>query len=322
MTPIDNDVDPKRLRCRRFSGLLHLVAVLLLIIWEMLIPAPVDAADRVWLEPARATPSQGDWFPRSVEVVSCRIVAFDDQQIRLVREGQGAETVMPAGRVLWIEPDEVSDFERNMISLFKQGEYARSLSGLPDALRSRPPVWRQQWLTMLSATSAWKSGKAEIALELVGQLDRRPLPAMVLAWLPIAWRNGAQPGVAITIAKQRLQDSSSAVRLVAASWLLSSPDRGQGVAIINELKQDPRVEIAQLAEILSWRTATPPQVGQSSRTWEKRIEALPMALQTGPSRLLANKLQASGQEDAAKRLQWSLDLTPVYKLEQMNQDQQ
>ena len=145
---------------------------------------------------------------------------------------------------------------------------------------------------------------------------------MVLAWLPIAWRNGAQPGVAITIAKQRLQDSSSAVRLVAASWLLSSPDRGQGVAIINELKQDPRVEIAQLAEILSWRTATPPQVGQSSRTWEKRIEALPMALQTGPSRLLANKLQASGQEDAAKRLQWSLDLTPVYKLEQMNQDQQ
>ena len=324
MKPIENDV-PSQRPCRgRFPGLtsvpcglMQLVALLLLIIAEMLVLAPIDAADRVWLEPAPPTPSQGDWFPRSVEMMSCRMVAFDAQQLRVVREGQDAETVMPAARVLWIEPDVVSDPERNMIKLFKQGEYARSLSGLPEALENRPPVWRQQWLTMVSATSAWKSGSPKIALELVGQLDRRPLPAMVLGWLPIAWINGSQSGAVITAAKQRLQDPSAAVRLVAASWLLSSPDRNQVLTIINQLKQDPRIEIAELAEVLSWRTATPPQVGQLSGTWEKRMNALPMALQTGPARLLVNKLQASGQPEAAKRLQWSLELTPVYDLKQM-----
>jgi|TARA_B110000495_G_C22915742_1_gene534902 hypothetical protein len=329
MTPIDNDVESLQPRSGRLSGVMsvpfgrvHLIADVLFIMVATLSLAPLDAADRVWLEPARPTSSQSTWFPRSVEIVSGRIVAFDSQQLRLVREGQGTETVTSAGRVLWIEPDEVSDLEQKLIHLFKQGEYARSLSELRDALNHRPPVWRQQWLTMLSATSAWKSGNAKLALELVGQLDRRPLPAMVLAWLPIAWTNGAQPAVVIATAQARLQDTSTAVRLVAASWLLSSPDRNQGLAVINQLKQDPRIEIAQIAEVLSWRMTPPPQVAKLSSTWEKRIDTLPLALQTGPSRLLVNKLEASGQSESAKRLQWSLELTPVYALGQINQDQQ
>ena len=274
------------------------------------------AADRIWLEPAQPTVGQGDWYPRNIEVLSGRVVALDAEQLRVIPEGQNAETVTSAARVLWVEPEQVSDLEKGMIDLFKGGKYAQSLSGLPDALKSRPPVWRQQWLTMLSANSAWLGGRPAVALELVGQLDRRPLPAMVLAWLPIAWENGAQSAVIVRAAKERAQDPSAAVRLVVASWLLSSADRNQGLQIIKELVQDSATskDISRLARVLSWRFTPPPQVAALRPTWEKQIAALPMAIQSGPSRLLMNKLRSSGQAEEAKRLQLSLELTPVYGL--------
>lgn len=274
------------------------------------------AADRIWLEPAQPAVGQGDWYPRNIEVLSGRVVALDAEQFRMIPEGQNAEVVTSAARVLWIEPEQVSDLEKSMIDFFKEGKYAQSLSGLPDALKSRPPVWRQQWLTMLSANSAWLGGRPSIALELVGQLDRRPLPAMVVAWLPIAWENGGQPAAVVRAAKERAQDSSAAVRLVVASWLLSSADRNQGLQIINELVKDSGTSkaISQLARVLSWRVTPPPQVAALRPTWEKQIAALPMATQTGPSRLLMNKLRASGQAEEAKRLQLSFELTPVYGL--------
>ena len=326
MSSIKKNVNFMRRRLSRVLvvkiGCLHLrrsIAFVFSIILFNIILDWAWAADRIWLEPTPPTAVQGDWFPRTIEVFSGRVAAFDSQRLRVVREGQDAEMVISAARVLWIEPDQVSELETNMISLFKQREYAKSLSGLPDALQNRPAVWRQQWLTMLSANSAWKSGRASIGLELVGQLDRRPLPAMVLAWLPIAWENGAQPATVVRAANERLQDPSAAVRLVAASWLLSSTDRKQGLQAIKELVKDPETsnEISQLARILSWRVTPPPQVAALRIEWEKQIDALPMAIQTGPTRLLMNKLQTSGQAEEAKRLKLSLELTPIYGLKQL-----
>lgn len=295
---------------------MRLSFLLLLIVGFITYSDGISAADRIWLEPSRSKVGQGDWYPRSIEVFSGSVVALDAEQFRVIPAGQNAETVKSAARVLWVEPEQVSDLEKSLINFFKQGKYTQSLSGLPAALKSRPPVWRQQWLTMLSANSAWLGGRAPVALELVGQLDRRSLPAMVLAWLPIAWENGAQPPLVVRAAKERAQDSSAAVRLVAASWLLSSAARNQGLQIINELVKDSETskDISQLARILSWRVTPPPQVAALRATWEKQIAALPMAMQTGPSRLLLNKLRASGQAEEAKRLQLSLELTPVYGL--------
>ena len=169
-----------------------------------------------------------------------------------------SQTIVAASRVLWIEPETVSALESEMIALFAAEKHAEALARLPAVLQQRPPVWRQQWITMLAAVAAWKSGRSKIALELVSQLDRRPLPPIAIAWLPIAWQNGVQPADAVAIAKARISDPSPAVQLVAASWLLSSPDRSQASTVLQRLQTEPRVEISRLAEILQWRTATPP----------------------------------------------------------------
>jgi hypothetical protein len=272
----------------------------------------VQAADRVWLEPQRPTSTQSDWYPRAIEIRSGEVLEFDAEQLRLLVTGDEAATTVAASRVLWIEPGNISELEVEAIKLFVAGDHAQSLTKLPSVLKQRPPIWRQQWITMLAACAAWKSGRSKIALELVSQLDRRPLPPIALAWLPVAWQNGAQTADAVTEAKSRLADSSAAVQLVAASWLLSSPDRNQAAAVLNKLQTQDRADIARLAEILLWRTATPPQVIESAQSWQSKVDGLPMVLQIGPTETLIDKLRSAGQSDAADRLQWSLDLTPIH----------
>jgi hypothetical protein len=272
----------------------------------------LSAADRVWLEPPRPTSSQSRWYPRAIESRSGTVVALDARQLRLRPAASETETLIAAHRVIWAEPETASELESEAIQLFVDGKHAESLSRLPSILEQRPPVWRQQWLTMMAAVAAWKSGRSGISLELVSQLDRRPLPPLAIAWLPVAWKNGAQRPDAVTAAKQRLSDPSPAVQLVAASWLLSSPDRNRTVAVLNHLQSGQRVEIAQLAEVLLWRAATPPHVIQSATEWQTKLEALPMVLQVGPTKTLIDKLRSAGQTEAADRLQWSLDLTPIH----------
>ena len=271
-----------------------------------------QTADRVWLEPQRPTSTQSNWYPRAIEIRSGEVLEFDAKQLRLLLTGDEAETTVAASRVLWIEPGNISELEVEAIRLFVAGEHAQSLATLPSVLKQRPPVWRQQWITMLAACAAWKSGRSKIALELVAQLDRRSLPPIAIAWLPVAWQNGPQPADAVIEAKNRLADLSAAVQLVAASWLLSSPARNQASAVLTKLQTQDRADIARLAEILLWRTATPPQVIESAESWQSKVDALPMVLQIGPMGTLIEKLRSAGQSDAAERLQWSLDLTPIH----------
>ncbi len=269
-------------------------------------------ADQIWIEPPRPTSTQSDWYPRAIETQSGTVLQFDSEQLRFQPSGDAEEKVIAAARVLWIEPDQVTDVEADALRLFASGEYSSSLLKLPEILAAKPPVWRQQWITMTAAVAAWKSGRADISLELVSQLDRRPLPPVAIAWLPIAWTNRPQAANVVDAANSRLADPSPVVRLVAASWLLSSPQRSQAIAALKQLEAQDRKEIARFARILSWRAASPPEVVELSSGWEAAIDSLPMVWQTGPLTLLIDKLRSANQLEAANRLRWSLELTPIH----------
>lgn len=272
----------------------------------------VLAEDRIRIQPQQPTPSESDWYPGIVQAVVAQIKQFDDRQLRFVESGSDAETTISADRVIWIEPEQRSDVESVAVGLFKTGEYAQSLQKLPEILQQRPPIWHQQWLTMMASVAAARCGRCNVSLELVSQLDRRPLPPLVLAWLPIQWQNGKPTADAEAQAIRRLDDSSPLVQLVTASWLLSTKHRSQSIAVLNVLKESERTEIRSLAEVLSWRTATPPEVIQSARRWQQHVDALPMVWQSGPTQTLIDKFQSAGLSDQADRLKWSLELTPIH----------
>lgn len=270
-------------------------------------------ADTVWLQPMPPTKTQSDWYPRSIEVIAGDVIDFDAKRLRITIDGDDVESIYAGWRVIWIEPSDASGLQSEAIALFDAGRNAECLSKLPAVLEERPPVWRQQWLTMMAASAAMKSSRGDIALELVSQIDRRSHPLLVTSWFPIAWRNGVQPVAIVQAARKRLQDPSPAVRLVAASWLLSSADRGEAAATLKTLAgQTDRREIAMLAKCVLWRTATPPDVVASMRSWHQELKRLPIALQTGPMQTMADKFESAGKPDAAKAWKLALELTPIH----------
>jgi len=216
------------------------------------------ADDRIWIEPPRPTSAQSDWYPAAIKSISAKVVRFDAKQLHWIATGQDSETRVSAGRVIWIEPDQRSENEIEAIKLFQEGRYADCLERLPEVLQQRPPVWRQQSITMMAAVAASRCGRCKISLELVSQLDRRSLPPVVVAWLPIHWQNQKPSSDAVTQANARLSDRSPLVQLVAASWLLSSSDRSEALKVLKTLQGSKRIEVRSFAEMLRWRTATPP----------------------------------------------------------------
>lgn len=270
-----------------------------------------DSLDRIWIEPPPRVSSESDWYPRSIAVRLGEIKQFDAESLRIVFAGDEAETLIAADRVVWIERAGSSQQERAAVAMFREGNYAESLRPLLDVLAERPPVWRQQSLSMMAAYAAWRSSRERIALEVVDQLDERPLPPLTLAWLPIDWSGERSSAAARDLAVARLDDASPAVRLVSASWLLSGATRGQAIAVLQSLSTAAeRPQIARLAACLQWRVAAPPEVKASSEKWRTQLDEMPLALQVGPTLTLIDKWRAAGNAEAARQLEMSLQLTP------------
>ncbi|MEM8665921.1 MAG: hypothetical protein AAGG48_00290 [Planctomycetota bacterium] len=274
------------------------------------------AADRVWLQPRLSTSNDvsDSWFAPGIQTIVGKVNRYDAQVLEIERIDSTDLTQISPDRVIWIQSAGFKQLEQPMVDLYAAGDYATSLTKLRAILEQRPAVWRQQWITMLAANAALRSGRSEIAINLVSQLDRRPLPPVVIAWLPIAWKRGVSASGVVEQAAPRLTDSSEAVRLVAASWLISSAKRNDAITVLKQLRQSERREIALLAEALLWRTASPPDVKRSAEQWEKRLSAMPLVLQPGPTQTLADQFQAVGLSADAERLRWSMELTPIHKL--------
>ncbi|MGC6441220.1 MAG: hypothetical protein ACON4H_01060 [Rubripirellula sp.] len=268
-------------------------------------------ADTIWLAPNDSTTQVQNWYVKSVEKLRGEVKQFDDNAIIIIEESSSREVRHVSSRVLWIEWDDQSDLDKQLCSAFANGRDQEVLAGLSEVLNQRPPVWRQQWLTMLGTVSAWRTHRGRISLELVSQLDKRPLPLMTVAWLPISWTNRVETDVVVRDAVDRIDDPSELVRLAASSWLLTSAHRELAIETLERLMQSERKEVELLAETLSWRIKSPIEAKQSVKQWKEFVANLPLVLQTGPIILLRDKLESAGDESTAKLLEWSLDVSPL-----------
>lgn len=268
--------------------------------------------DTVFVTPPNATGSDSTWYPRPIKHLSGKVVSLDNKALKFIVSGDQVPTQMAAYRLVWIRPGSVSAEQSAALKLFADEDYSAAVTPLIESVSQRPPVWRQQMLLMLAANAAWRSRRSKVSLELVAQLDARPLPPCTIAWLPIAWR-GQRPQVAtIDAAETRITDDSPTVRLVAASWLLSSPSRQKAAQVLKQLAvANDRPVIARLAESVLWASATPPEVIKKHREWEKKVDAMPLAIQTGPRLLLATKSESAGLTTFAKKQRLALELTPA-----------
>ncbi len=276
---------------------------------------PADFQHTVRLAPsltARATDTVR-WHPRPLTTLTGKITLFDAEQIQVLGNDQSVPTGYAADRVVDVAFTQTPEDQRQALALFEQKNFSAALPALIRCISdreadNRPPVWRQQWLSMLAAQAAMRSKRGKIAIELVKQLDDRPLPLMVLGLLPLDWTGNAGNELS-EAAVQAAASGSPAVKLVAASWLLRSAEyRSSAETALRRLaNRRDRPALAQLADRLLWRTKAPPEIQADVMAWEDQIQSLPMALQAGPMIGLFHVARQAGLQDVARK--WELLLT-------------
>lgn len=289
---------------KRFSFVLVFCCAFLLAMKPVGAQEPLD---QVWFEPAPLQRGETAFTPRKLIRMTGTVKVLDDRLFEFEPSGSSDAVRVDALRLVWAEPDITEPNAKAAMEAYRSGKHRESIPLFLEAVSARPPVWRAQWLSMHLWQAAYESGRYPATLELVKQIDARPLSPMILGGLPIHWLTTRLPDEAVNAARATLasSDSLDATNLTAASWLLGHPDREQAVAILLAIsEQNARPALAQLATALLWQRATPPEVLSESGRWKARLETFPLTLTPGPTFLVGKRLEAAGREDDA--LEWYL----------------
>jgi hypothetical protein len=272
--------------------------------------------DQVWIEPQATTSNEQVFTPRSLIRKDGEVVSIDDKTIVFTPKNETEPVQIASSRVVWIEPGFEDAASITAVETFRSGKTNPSISLLLDVVAAGPAVWRAQWLSMHLWQAAFQEQKYPAALELVNQIDARPLPPMILGGLPIQWSGERLPVAAIDAARNILATVNAAdkqpkaVRLVAASWLLNEPNENVAEETLRTFSlQKERPALAQLATVLLWRKALPPEVIANRDAWDERLTKMPLTLIPGPRFLAGERYEAAGQSDHALEMYLSLALT-------------
>lgn len=274
-------------------------------------PSPEDAlgradgpVDRVWHEPPPRPSGASTWLPQPIHETAGTIAQMAGDTLRMESPSEDKPVYIAVDRIVWIEPAWSSPEAREGMQAFEERRYAESIPQLLKAVQLGPPPWQQQWLSAHLAMAATEANRHPAALELVGQLDRSGMPLPMLALLPIRWTSRPVEPAAVASARERIDAAEPAVRLVAASWLLSNTaTRTRAERTLEALATDAANPwIARLAEAVLWRRTPVPRIESDAPGWLEKIDRLPIALQGGPLLCAADRLEAAGHGEQAREL--------------------
>lgn len=266
---------------------------------------PLEPVDRIWHEPPSRASNASTWLPQPIIETAGAIEQMTVETLRVDGPSDDdSPTTIAVDRIVWIEPAWNSSQAREGMQQFEAGRYAEAIPPLLEAVRLGPPAWQQQWLSAHMAIAAHETSRYPAALELVGQLERSGMPVPMLALLPIRWTSRPVEPPAVQAARARVNAAEPAVRLVAASWLLSNTaTRAQAERTLDALVVDSeRPWVARLAEAVRWRRTPVPQIEAEAPGWLAKIDRLPIALQGGPLLCAADRLEAVGRGEQAREL--------------------
>lgn len=267
---------------------------------------------RVWYEPLPPMSNQTGFLPRSLIEAKGEIVDFTAEAVRIQQANVRQADSIAAQRIVWIAPDwQIAEAASGM-KAFEEGDYPAAIQQLTQALPQRPPVWQQQWILAHLTAAAHQVGKHAEALQLIGLLQQSNPPSFMLGLMPIHWTNRPLPASAVAAARQAIGAEDPAVRLVAASWLLSSAeDRVIAERTLDAIvNQRDAMVLARMAAFVRWRRTPVPQIAAASERWIAAVDQLPIALQGGPLLFIADRFDAIGSTAEAK--EWYLKVALLH----------
>lgn len=239
--------------------------------------------------------------------VSGEVLDFNGQQLRL-RAASGGESTIPTSRVLdiettWTESHVEAD------RLFAERQFAEARSKYRVAIQDEQREWARRRILAQIVRADVATGDVESASVDFLQLAAADPTLQYFDAIPLAW-NPYEPTASFERrAKAWLAGESAAGRLVAASWLLSTSQRGTATAALRQLTNDADPRLSQIATAQLWRTQLVTASVEELGRWEKQIDRIPAPLRAGPYYTLGRAL--ARHDDQHERAALTLLRLPV-----------
>lgn len=226
------------------------------------------------------------------------IVEFTGEDLR-IRQTSGRQNLIPTEKVIEIRSPWTPQQTKGD-TLFAEGKFSEAIEQYTEAVRIEHRIWakrkilaKQVWC--LRATKNFEQA-CVVFLSIVGNDPT----TQYFDSIPLAWMT-KQPNLNLERrAKTWLADDSEPVeQLIAASWLLSTGERGVALAALGRLANDRDPRIAHLASAQRWRTISVIAKPDDVDRWQKQVTRMPSALRAGPNFIVAQTLARQEQHEKA-----------------------
>lgn len=227
-----------------------------------------------------------------------RVLDYNGRQLTLETTA-GVQREIPASQVIEIQTP-LSAEQQAADALVAARQYQAALAKYLEASRTENRRWMRHRILGQLVLCQRELGAWDVAGEYFLGLLRDDPASPYFHLIPLAWATTpSAPNVEQKARQWLARQDSPVARLLGASHLLASADRGQAVAELQRLSAATDKTIAALAAAQLWRThlaeATPESLAARSDT----IQRLPTGLRAGPYLVLGQALARQGQADDA-----------------------
>jgi len=230
------------------------------------------ASKVIWGEPGEN--SLDRWKPRSFIEVQAVVVSWEADQLVVVKPGANGTSSFPGDLVAGIEPNWKSPAYAQVHELFVQHKFREVLQQGQAALAMPDiPRWQQRVVVAEMIDSAVALEQYAVAARIFKILAQDTSPELLLSRIPVPWTD---------------------------AWLLGSEHRLVAIEKLKSIAASGDSLMASYSKTQLWRLAAPEEVFSTGfAQWTALRDQLPLALQAGPSMLLAHRLDQAGQTKIA-----------------------
>ena len=228
------------------------------------------------------------------------ILDWNSKRIVIVRPDAERETTIPGDSVSRIEPTWTQPNAAEFHRLFVEREFTAAIKlGSETIKKPGTPVWQQRIILAEMIESMMAIGKPSLACQLYVSLAAENSPQLLLSTIPLSWGDDKLEADAAKIqpmASDWLLSENEAHQLLGAGWLLKGPKRLLAIETLTSLSKSKSAWIASYARCQLWRIAPPAEIQSTLLPkWIADRDRIPLAMQAGPSMLLAYRMSQAGE---------------------------
>ena len=215
--------------------------------------------------------------------------------LSLTLRSNGRDREIDNDQIVSIETSWPDDYQKG-INALAQGNATAAISLLGSALTNEDRLWAQHIIRSKLVIAYEAVDQSASAAKHFFEILKEDRNTRFLGLAPLNWTGS---GTGLTQQSRTwIQSSDPTAKLVAASWLLSSPDREQAIATLEKLTQSIQPRIKHLAIAQLWRTRTKANSKQI-KVWVGLVQKMPSSLRAGPYFVIGESQSRAGETDKA-----------------------